>query len=264
MTPMTSMTEEEWLACAEPQRLASEVYGWEVCDACQGRRSRYQYPHLTCSNCQQNANSTPRFSARKYRLIGCACCRVIWDDLTSATQRRAVEVAERFAEGAADAEALRQAWQQATTPGGTTASQYAHESLLGTVGQVVGRRHELHCRRLGAKPSYTSWGQQTQQPPPEVDALDAEAKRKLCDAIRDVAGNPFRPVTIEPGWLDANNGQARAIARSIDEEGRFAELPVLADALEDAGCSDEPILTHARQPNHYRGCWLIDAILGKS
>jgi hypothetical protein len=55
------------------------------------------------------------------------------------------------------------------------------------------------------------------------------------------------------------------LARSIYQEERFHDLPVLADALEEAGCTDADILAHCRQPgSHVRGCWVVDAILGKS
>ena len=87
----------------------------------------------------------------------------------------------------------------------------------------------------------------------------------MCDAIRDVVGYPFvGRAIVEPRWLEANDRQVRAVAEGIDAEGRFDELSVLGDALEDAGCRDDAILSHARQPRHYRGCWLLDAVLGKS
>lgn len=233
------MTEEEWLACEDPKRLATEVHDWLVCGSCGKSRRRWARP---CRHCGEDAVAEPRFSARKYRLIGCACCRFIWDGLASDNQRRSVEVAERFAEGKATADELRRAWQQAAPPGATTASQYENEPLLRTVAQVVARMRELNLRGLA---------------PPATD-------QGLCDVIRDLVGNPFRPVVIDLDWLVANGEQAQTIAEDIDAEGRFDELPVLADSLEDAGCSDERILEHARQPRHYRGCWLLDAILGKT
>ena len=81
---------------------------------------------------------------------------------------------------------------------------------------------------------------------------------------RTVASNdldPFRPTVLAPAWLDGD--QARAVAACIDHDGRFDEMPILGDALEEAGCCDVRILEHARRPRHYRGCWLIDSILGK-
>ena len=85
-----------------------------------------------------------------------------------------------------------------------------------------------------------------------------------CALLRDIVGNPFRPVTLDPAWLRWNDGCVPKIAQSIYEERRFGELPILADALEDAGCDNADILAHCRGPEpHVRGCWAVDAILGK-
>jgi hypothetical protein len=75
---------------------------------------------------------------------------------------------------------------------------------------------------------------------------------------------PFRPVTVDPGWLRWSWGTVPAIARHIYEDRAFHDLPILADALEDAGCGDGDILAHCRcaEP-HGRGCWVVDLILGK-
>jgi hypothetical protein len=90
-----------------------------------------------------------------------------------------------------------------------------------------------------------------------------EAPAQLA-LLRDVLGNPFRPVPVAPSWLSANNGAAVRLAQTIYLEGRFADLPVLADALEEAGCSDRDVLGHCRQPGlHTCGCWVVDALLGK-
>jgi hypothetical protein len=70
---------------------------------------------------------------------------------------------------------------------------------------------------------------------------------------------------IDRAWLAWNNGCVAKLARCIDAEQRFQDLPILADALEDAGCVNEDILTHCRQPGeHVRGCWVVDLLLGKS
>jgi len=79
---------------------------------------------------------------------------------------------------------------------------------------------------------------------------------------RDVFRNPFRPVTLDCSWLTPT---VLALARSVYAERAFERLPVLADALEDAGCTDRSILDHLRGPGpHVRGCWVVDLILGKS
>jgi hypothetical protein len=80
--------------------------------------------------------------------------------------------------------------------------------------------------------------------------------------LRDIAGNPFRPVAFDPAWrTEAVVGLARGMYESRD----FAPMPVLADALEDAGCADPDVLAHCRTPGlHVRGCWVVDLVLGKS
>src|SRR5262249_3489199 len=82
--------------------------------------------------------------------------------------------------------------------------------------------------------------------------------------LRDIIGNPFRPVAINPAWLTWNGGTVPKVAQAIYDERAFDRMPVLADALEDAGCSDAAVLNHCRQPGvHVRGCWVVDLLLGK-
>lgn len=82
--------------------------------------------------------------------------------------------------------------------------------------------------------------------------------------VREVVGNPFRPVTINPAWLAWNDGTVVKIAQTIYDERAFDRLPILADALEDAGCTDLSILRHCRNEGpHVRGCHVLDLLLGK-
>jgi len=83
-----------------------------------------------------------------------------------------------------------------------------------------------------------------------------------CRIVRDIFGNPFRPVTPEPSWLTST---VLALANGIYEEKAFDRMPILADALQDAGCNNPDILDHCREPNgvHTRGCWVVDLVLGK-
>ena len=69
---------------------------------------------------------------------------------------------------------------------------------------------------------------------------------------------------MDPAWLAWNGGTVRKLAEAIYDERAFDRLPVLADALEEAGCADEGVLRHCRGGGpHVRGCWVIDLILGK-
>ena len=81
--------------------------------------------------------------------------------------------------------------------------------------------------------------------------------------IHDIFGNPFKPVAVDLCW---DTSIVKALATAIYEERAFDDrLPILADALEEAGCSDAAILHHCRQPGeHWRGCWVVDLLLGKT
>jgi hypothetical protein len=91
-----------------------------------------------------------------------------------------------------------------------------------------------------------------------------ECRGAIVTTLIDLFGNPFRPVSVAPLWLAWNDGTVVKIAQAIYDERAFDRLPILADALEDAGCTDRAILAHCRQPGeHVRGCWVVDLILGK-
>ncbi len=79
--------------------------------------------------------------------------------------------------------------------------------------------------------------------------------------LRCIFGNPFRPVAIAPAWLTST---VVALAKGIYDERAFDRMPILADALQDAGCDGDDILAHCRGPGpHVRGCWAVDLVLGK-
>jgi hypothetical protein len=222
------------LSCESPQALVAWLLQWGTgCGQC----NHLPRPdRLLCSRCDGRA-AYPPLSERRLRLIACAFCRVVWRHLDDKA-RQAVRVAERFAEGQASVPELNSAYvftlcnvaAQAVLRCGSEAARHAAQ-----------RATEL-CAAVGP----------------------ALGERELCDAVRDLIGDPFRPAVIDPRWLDGNGGQALAVAACIDLEGNFDEMPILADALEEAGCSDERLLSHARQARHYRGCFLLDAVLGRS
>jgi hypothetical protein len=82
-----------------------------------------------------------------------------------------------------------------------------------------------------------------------------------CSLLRDIFGNPFRPVAFDPAWRTAT---AVGIAAKMYDSRDFAAMPILADALQDAGCENDAILRHCREEaTHVRGCWVVDLVLGK-
>jgi hypothetical protein len=95
------------------------------------------------------------------------------------------------------------------------------------------------------------------------EQLGRQEKAAQADLLREIIGNPFSPVPLVPDWLSANDRVVVALARAIYDERAFERMPILGDALEDAGCDDATILNHCRQlEEHVRGCWLLDLILG--
>ncbi len=85
----------------------------------------------------------------------------------------------------------------------------------------------------------------------------------ISNLIRDIFGNPFRPVAFDPRWRTST---AVGIAQQMYDTCDFGAMPILADALQDAGCEVESVLAHCRDPQqvHVRGCWVVDQVLGKS
>ncbi len=84
----------------------------------------------------------------------------------------------------------------------------------------------------------------------------------MTTLLRDIVGNPFRPVAFAPAWRTSD---VVALVRGIYDDRAFDRMPILADALQDAGCDNDDVLTHCRADAvHARGCWVVDCILGKS
>jgi hypothetical protein len=100
---------------------------------------------------------------------------------------------------------------------------------------------------------------------PAVIEAGLASHGEVISAIRDIFGPlPFRPVALAPAWLAWNGGTVVKLAEAIYEDRAFDRLPILADALLDAGCEDADLLGHLRGPGpHVRGCWAVDLLLGK-
>ena len=91
--------------------------------------------------------------------------------------------------------------------------------------------------------------------------LNANEYRTIADGLRDIFGNPFRPMAFDSAWRTSD---VMLLARGIHDESAFDRTPILADALQDAGCDNDDVLTHCRDTSlaHVRGCWVIDRLLG--
>jgi hypothetical protein len=224
------MTEAEWLACDDPKRLVDGI-------------------HLP--------------SSRKLRLFAVACCRNLVPRMRSgrAAARSLADLAEKFADGHVEQEELREAvgnrqakdWEEAI------ARCICGPAALRAVHGVV------YCAEKFASVAWVKdHPGQRQESKGARAARAAEAATQVA-LLRCVFGNPFRRTTVSPDWLVWSDSTLPRLAEAIYDDRAFGHLPVLADALEDAGCTDPDILSHLRSPGvHVRGCWALDLVLGKS
>jgi hypothetical protein len=206
---------------------------------------------------------------RKLRLFACACVRRAWGRLQQGSPaQRAVETAERLAEGQAEALDLEQAREQAeqaayAAPHLDAFSYVAAAACCADDPLEAARTVRESMRQHAVRETANEVAPGEDEARFNAVASAAEC-RAQADLLREVIGNPFRPPHLAPEWLRWNNGAVAAMARVLAEEQRFAELPYLADALEDAGCDDADLLRHLRGPGpHVRGCWAVDLLLGR-
>jgi hypothetical protein len=187
---------------------------------------------------------------RKLRLFAVACCRQIWSLLGDARSRRAVEVAEQYAEGQISEQELRDV---------ESLAMEAHQTAFDVKGKE------------GALPEWAAVFAAWFEPLKAAEAAGwmAEGSRgflpfpgePVISFLRDIFGNPFRPVTVDPAWRTTN---VVGLAQAIYDERAFDRMPILADALEEAGCANGEVLDHCRGPGpHVRGCWVLDLLRGR-
>lgn len=204
----------------------------------------------------------PNFSDRKRRLFAVACLRRCESTLLDPRSRRALDVAERYAEGlvgeherghAEDAAALAH-WELRESRFGEPGLlpwSWANEQLTRAATLVVSRG--LYYAEDAADYARRSLA---------GTERDGEEEAIQCALLQEMVGPWPRLPAVDPLWLAANDGTARRLAEEVSLEGAFELTPILADALEDAGCDEEGILRHLRGPNsHVRGCWCIDLLL---
>jgi len=230
------MTEEEWLACKDPTFMVGLGY---VTD-------------------------------RKRRLFAVACCRMVVRLMTDPRSRAAVDTAERVAErqarmseleaarDSADAAFEAQLQLEPNPPYFTRPETYAAEAARRCAYRDATEAAEFASASAGI----ALFGEE-------------DYHRGQADLLREIVGNPYRLdpelaswsngsrlITIEPSWCSAT---VRGLGAAMYESNIFDRFPILADALEDAGCTNAEVLNHCRQPGlHVRGCWVLDLLLRKS
>jgi hypothetical protein len=201
------------------------------------------------------------FSQRKRRLFACGCCQRLQSLLPEA-HRRALAVAEQFADGLVSQEALAAAWSGASFDDATR-SNHAAWAVWAVAGDP---RDALLTQTLLGNISRYAANAVANQPlrACAVDPCSAPAwhveRARHRDLLRDVV-NPFRASLPACTRLPPT---VMAIAGTIYDERRFEELPILADALEESKCGDADVVAHCREGGeHVRGCWVVDLLLLK-
>jgi hypothetical protein len=192
-----------------------------------------------------------KVSDRKLWLYAAACCRRIQQEknehlfhTTKAQDQltRAIEATERYADGQVGPQARKAPWL-GWMDAEVAASQTDLMSYSFLRGVVWGSA--WYAARVGG----------------EANAVGGRGAPLLRDIVGPIS---FRPLEIDPVWLQSNGGSIPALARRIYEERASHDMPALGDALMDAGCANADILAHCREPGeHVRGCWVLDVLLGK-
>ena len=169
-------------------------------------------------------------SQRKARLFACACLRRC-DPSLSEQEEAILRIVERSADGLATADEQLFAEDHANDRG----------NRVGWAPLVEGYWEAVEAARVA--------GEDRDEP-------------AQCMLVRDIFGNPFRPVMVDPSWLTST---VVSLAAGIYADCAFDRMPILADALQDAGCDNEDMLNHCRGAGpHVRGCWVVDLLLGKT
>jgi hypothetical protein len=253
------MTEEEWLTCLDPPAMLEAIQG--------------------------------KVSARKLRLFACACARHVVDLMTEKASRRAVQIAEGYADdlisrearssASARAEAIRAALQdqydrdysdayaagnQVIAAGyrclaGVEAAAAARATLVGAAFRAATLASQSTCYADEFVVQADLWAAGKGR------GGDFQLRNRVqqADLARCIFGSLYCPRrAVRPSSLRWNGGVLGKLAQGIYEDRAFDRLPILADALEEAGCMEPRILAHCRGAIvHSRGCWVLDLLLRK-
>jgi hypothetical protein len=207
----------------------------------------------------------PGASPRKLRLLLVACARRVLPSRADREMIEALAVAERFADGLAKRSDLKRAREALTKSHSARAKRwpllYANDVRM--VPAWHANRDQIVRGTIDGA-GCCAWSSTRRKSGSFVTMTYPDRAFAVQAAlVRNVFGNPFRPVAVEPSWLTSD---VVALARGIYDEKAFDRMPILADALQDAGCANDDVLTHCRDAKqvHVRGCWVVDLLLGLS
>lgn len=224
------MTEAEWLVCKD----ASEML------PLQRRKS----------------------NSRKLRLFASNCVRCVWELLSPGQFREAVEVAERFADDAKMEKrraALRsRCMRHLNTPFSNTNPWVKPEVSTASLAATTCLVPEAYQAALESSWYAALAGARTQSAKGRI-WMRARAEQAIL--LRDIFWVPFQKPKCNKKW---RTDTVVTLARTMYASRDFSAMPILADALQDAGCDSDDVLEHCRGPGpHVRGCWVVDAVLDK-
>jgi hypothetical protein len=257
------MTEAEWLACTEPQKMLTYL--------CRKRHGREALK-------------------RKLTLFACACCRRIWPLFPTEACRDVIQLAEWHADGLATEDECDSArvtayfsaedgavrcsdWYRELSDPERLPGVFAFRAATGlvspamTVAEIAGdaarevANEAVHIQIMGSGPAEAN----------ELDIyVNTLAQEQVAQALllREIFGNPFCPIPFSKAWRTRD---VQSIARVVYENPQMprgtldpTQLAILADALADAGYDNDFLLSHLREPGpHVCGCWVVDHVLGK-
>jgi hypothetical protein len=232
---------------------------------------------------------------RKFRLFACACCRRVEHLLTDERSQHALEVFERFLDGEltlkeytlGEREAADACAELARVVGDVEsqtsiseadrvrlfACMFAAQAVADCFGNVTSAASDCCGALRGYGTAELTDDRQLREVGDRIEAAERTAQAAL---LREIFGNPFASVGFDPAW---RSEVVVALARKMYDSRDFADMPDLADALQDAGCENDRILSHCRYSTlqaaehgspagrgvpHVRGCWVLDLVLGKS
>jgi hypothetical protein len=232
------MTETKWLSCEDPAQMLTFL--------------------------------RKKATERKLRLFALCCCRSIWRSMKRRRSRAAVEALERYAEGLTDANELATRQAAAYAAFMDEPDKCIEEIIAGIASDAA-----LSDYRAAASSAiqaadvlahnaiyYDDDVPSTDENQAAYHSRKAAELAAQCRVLRDILGNPFRPVSLDPAWITSD---VLALAKGIYDDRAFDRMPILADALQDAGCENDEVLNHCRDSSltHVRGCWVVDLVLGK-
>ena len=250
----TTMTEAEWIACGDPEKMLEVLRG--------------------------------KVSGRKLRLAAVGCCWQVASLLPCDERcRRALEVAEGYADRCVSRQELAAAYaaaEAACFATHRTAKTCRHMARVLAAHAVQWASHPTKRGYLAVVTDQARFAVGWAARPPAVadspEAFSSSSNNEAAAAaeaslgaaqtilLRDIFGNPFHTTSpLLKGVITWNDATVHRIAEGIYQERAFERLGILADALLDAGCEDEELIGHCRSEGpHVRGCWGVDLILGRS